>query len=287
MTTKYKFPFFLLSALALALIAVVFIFRDDIAVLGPKGIIAFKERHLILVATILMLIVVIPVLVMAPYFAWKYHESNTKAKYSPDWDNSLIAELVWWGFPLLIVIFLSILTWQSSHELDPYKPLESETKPLRIQVVALQWKWLFIYPEHNIATLNHFQFPVNTPLNFEITADAPMNSFWIPQLGGQMYAMPGMTARLHLMADQKGTFRGSSANLSGVGFAGMHFESQATDEQEFEEWVKTVSQSESLDRSVYEKLAKPSENVPPTSFALKDKGLFEEIVMKYMPKRKE
>lgn len=288
MTTKYKFPFFILSALALVLILVVFIYRDQIAVLGPKGLIAFEERHLILVSTILMLIVVTPVLVMAPYFAWKYHESNRKATYSPDWDNSLLAEAIWWGFPCVIVILLSILTWQSTHQLDPFKPLESGKTPLRIQVVALQWKWLFIYPEQKIATVNHLQFPVDTPLNFELTADAPMNSFWIPQLGGQIYAMPGMTSKLHLIANEKGSFRGSSANISGVGFSGMHFKSHATDEAEFEEWVKTVSDSkEGLDRDLYTKLALPSENVPPASYSLKDTGLFEEIVMQYMEKVKK
>src|SRR5476649_775967 len=177
-----------------------------IAVLSPKGQIADKERHLIILATLLMLIVVVPVYVMMFVIAWKYREGNTKARYTPDWDHSNGLEFLWWAIPMAIIAVLSVITFKSSHELDPFKALSSTKPPITIQVVALQWKWLFIYPNQNIASVNYFRMPANTPVDFEITADSPMNSFWIPQLGGQIYAMPGMSTELHLMADGVGKY---------------------------------------------------------------------------------
>lgn len=288
MTKKYKFPFFLLAGLALVLIALVIHYREYIAVLSPKGSIALQERDLIVISTVLMLIVVMPVLVMAPLFAWKYHESNKDAEYKPDDDHSYFAEAVWWGFPSIIVLFLSLLTWQSSHELDPFRPLVAENKPIRIQAVALQWKWLFIYPDQQIATLNFLQFPENTPLNFQITADAPMNSLWIPQLGGQIYAMPGMETKLHLIADEVGTFRGSSANLSGDGFASMHFEAKSLKKEDFEKWAQEAkSSSLVLNEESYNQLIPATKGNPPTTYQLKDENLFNTIVMKYMSHKEE
>ena len=170
-----------------------------------------------------------------------------------------------------------------TYELDPYKPIVSDVKPMKIQVVALQWKWLFIYPEENIATVNYFQFPQKTPIHFEITADAPMNSFWIPRLGGQIYAMPKMKTELYLMADEPGSYNGASANLSGVGFAGMHFIAEASTDETFQEWVKNAKQSSNtLNLEEYNQLAKPSKNNPVTVYQLEEKDLFHEILMKYM-----
>lgn len=178
---------------------------------------------------------------------------------------------------------MGILVWKSSHELDPFKPLESNRKPVRVQVVALQWKWLFIYPEQNIATVNFLQFPEQTPINFEITADAPMNSFWIPELGGQIYAMPGMKTKLHLIANEEGNFRGSSANLSGRGFAGMTFIAKASSQLEFEDWVESIRESSNfLNLREYNRLAEPSENNPVASYVLQKKDLYDWIVKKYM-----
>jgi cytochrome o ubiquinol oxidase subunit 2 len=252
-------------------------------VLNPAGIIGIEERDLMIDATLLMLIVVIPVLVMTFMICLKYRASNKRAIYSPYWDYSFLAESVWWGFPCVIIIVLSVITWRSSHTLDPFRPLKTGIKPLEIQVVALQWKWLFIYPEQKIATVNYFHFPENTPINFEITSDAPMNSFWIPQLGGQIYAMPGMRTKLHLIADEPGTFRGSSANLSGEGFAGMKFMATSNTQADFDAWVQSVQQADkSLDQGEYKQLLKPSENNPEASFILKEKDLFEQIIMKYM-----
>ena len=257
-------------------------FRTDIAMLFPKGIIALKERNLLLIIQALMLLVVIPVYFLTFIFSWKYHAHNKKAKYSPDLEDNPFAELVWWGVPCILIILIGGLTWVRTYELDPYKPIASEIPPLKIQVVALQWKWLFIYPEEKIATVNFFQFPEKKPVYFEITADAPMNSFWIPKLGGQIYAMPKMKTQLHLMADEPGDFHGASANLSGVGFAGMRFLARASTEGEFQGWVQKVRSGQSLDFVEYQKLAQPSENHPVISYVLSDESLFEKILMKYM-----
>jgi cytochrome o ubiquinol oxidase subunit 2 len=288
MKLKHKFTCLFLFLITAALSIFLYPYAMNSAVLDPKGVIGLKEEDLMYIASLLMLIVVIPVLIMTLAFCVRYRASNKSAEYDPEWNHDTLAEAIWWGFPCLIILILSIVTWTSSHELDPYKPFTSSMKPVRIQVVALQWRWLFIYPDHEIASMNFFQIPENRPINFEITADAPMNSFWIPQLGGQIYAMPGMSTQLHLMADQSGDFRGSSANLSGTGFAGMHFIARASVPEEFEKWVQGVKQLGSpLGLEEYNQLISPSEDHSIQSFVLKDKGLYDEIVMKYMMPTKE
>lgn len=276
---KSIYAFLIISLIGIAACVLTFFYADKIAVLNPQGLIAVKERDLMYLALGLMLLVVIPVFIMTLAIAWKYRADNTQAEYTPEWNHSVTAELVWWGFPLLIIIILSIVTWKSSHELDPYKPLESPTKPLTVQVVALEWKWLFIYPDYNIATVNFAQIPENTPINFEMTADAPMNSFWVPQLGGQMYVMPGMKSTLHLIADAPGEYSGSSANISGKGFAGMTFTVKATSQEEFEQWTKSLSQAPSLGQNEYVQLAKPSQYVPRAFYSLGKKDLFDWVLM--------
>lgn len=242
-----------------------------------------KESDLIITSSLLMLIVVVPVLILTWIFAWRYRESNVKATHAPDWEHNYIAEYCWWGVPAIIIAILAVITWKSSHELNPFNPLESDKKPLTIQVVALQWKWLFIYPEQGIATINYVEFPEQTPINFEITADAPMNSFWIPQLGGQIYAMPAMRSELHLIANEPGSYRGVSANISGTGFAGMVFTAKATSDQEFETWVQAMKNSpKKLNFDEYERLVIPSQNNPVDSYVLMDHDLFDEVIMKYM-----
>jgi cytochrome o ubiquinol oxidase subunit II len=271
-----------LFLLGVALFAVFYIDTHTIDVLNPKGMIGLKERDLLITAASLMLIVIIPVYFLTILFSWRYRSGNTKAKYTPEWCSSVIYEAVWWGIPTIIIIVLATITWKSSHELNPFKPLESEKKPIVIQAVALDWKWLFIYPEHGIATVNYIQFPEQTPINFEITADAPMNSFWIPQLGGQIYAMPNMRSKLHLIANEIGTFRGAAANINGKGFAGMVFTAEASSEEDFEKWVKSVKQSpKKLNLDEYNRLAKPSEYVPVALYLLTQENLFDQIVMKY------
>jgi cytochrome o ubiquinol oxidase subunit 2 len=216
------------------------------------------------------------------YFAWKYSASNTQANYMPDWDSNRKLEAIWWSIPLLLIIILAVITWRTSYALDPFRPLESDKKPVRIQVVALEWKWLFIYPELQIATVNYLQFPEGTPVNFEVTADAPMNSFWIPKLGGQIYAMSGMTTKLHLMADNQGIYEGSSANLSGDGFSGMKFVAESTSQAAFDDWVKANRSAEILDSTKYKELAEPSKDNPVRSFMLADTKIYDNVINKYM-----
>ncbi len=283
MKNKTKAWLIALGVIGLALVAGWSLRNYNFAVLNPKGVIGFQERRLIYEALLLSLVVVIPVFSLTFFIAWKYRASNTKAKYSPDWDHSRIIESIWWGVPTILIVILSFMAWNSSHVLDPYKSLSSTTKPLTIQVIALQWKWLFIYPEQHIASVNFVQFPVNTPINFEITSDAPMNSFWIPQLGGQIYAMPGMTTQLHLMADQIGNYRGSSANISGQGFAGMVFTARASSLNDFTKWVGIAGRSSlKLTEQQYQTLLKPSSNNPTSLYSAPDAGLYDRVVLKYM-----
>lgn len=256
---------------------------SDIAVLNPRGEIAQKQYNLIVFTSALSLIIVIPVFAMTTWIVWKYRIGNTKAKYNPDWDHSKTAEAIWWMVPLALIAVLAVVTWKSSHELDPYKELASTKKPVTVQVIALQWKWLFIYPEENIASVNFLQIPEDTPINFDITADAPMNSFWIPKLGGQVYAMNGMQTELHLLADKPGDYPGSSANISGDGFAGMKFTARASTEADYKQWVAGVKSSSTvLDKKAYDELAKPSKNNPPAYYASSEKGLYGTVMMKYM-----
>ena len=284
MKKKQKLILFILFSLGLSLLFLRFLYDNDIAVLNPKGLIALREKELIITTTLLMLLVVIPVFILTVFITWKYREDNThNVKYDPDWDYNFIIESIWWGIPGAIVIALAIITWISCHELDPFKPLNHSKPPITIQVVALQWKWLFIYPKQKIATLNYFQIPENTPINFEITADAPMNSFWIPQLGGQMYAMPGMNAKLHLIATELGSFAGSSANLSGRGFSGMRFIATASSQSDFDQWVSSIQHSKNvLNINEYQKLVEPTENHAVSSYSLHAENLYDWILMKYM-----
>jgi cytochrome o ubiquinol oxidase subunit 2 len=283
MGKKYK----LLAGIILVVLAGVFLQRylstHSLAVLTPKGEIASKERSLIIESTLLMLVVVVPVFLMTFFFSWRYRAGNKKAKYTPDWDHHGVLESIWWAFPMAIILILSVVTWHSSHELDPFKALDSKVKPMTVQVVALQWRWLFIYPEQNVASINHLQMPVNTPINLQITADAPMNSFWIPSLGGQVYAMSGMKTQLHLVANQAGSYRGSSANLSGRGFSGMNFIAEAGSNDDFDAWVSQAKKSSKvLNLDEYNKLAAPSTNDNVAYYSAEEPGLYDSVIHKFM-----
>ena len=205
---KKTFKIVLIALLCLGTLALtaLYISQNSIDVLEPQGMIGEKERELIITASLLMLIVVVPVFILTWFFAWKYR-AGRQSKHEPDWEHNYIAEYCWWGVPIIIIAILAVDTWKSSHELNPFKPIENGTKPITIQVVSLDWKWLFLYPEQGIATINYVQFPEKTPINFAITSDAPMNSFWIPKLGGQIYAMPGMRSKLHLIANESGSYQ--------------------------------------------------------------------------------
>lgn len=252
-------------------------------ILDPKGMIGHQEKNLMIIAVVLMLIVVIPVFILTFVFAWKYRASNEKARYTPDWDHNTMLEVVWWGIPIAIIAILATITWTSTHRLDPYRPLNVEGKPLTIQAVALDWKWLFIYPEQGIASVNFVQLPLNVPVAFKVSADAPMNAFWIPQLGGQIYAMTGMQSTIHLIANHPGDYAGLSANFSGPGFSDMKFIARAGTDAEFNEWVSQVKHSPlKLTIPAYNQLMRQSINNPVAFYSYVEPGLFKKIIMKFM-----
>jgi cytochrome o ubiquinol oxidase subunit II len=256
---------------------------SDIELLNPKGDIGAQERTLILLALGLMLLVVIPVIVLTLVFAWRYRASNTRATYSPNWSHSNAVEAVVWTIPCIIVLCLGVIIWRSTHSLDPYRPLEASSKPVRVDVVALNWKWLFIYPDYGIASVNQLEIPVNTPVDFKLTSASMMNSFFIPQLGSQIYAMAGMQTQLHLIANSAGTYAGRSSSFSGPGFSDMHFAAVATSRQEFDEWVRRAKASPlSLDNATYRSLEQPSIGNPVAVYTNVAPGLFEGIVKQYM-----
>jgi cytochrome o ubiquinol oxidase subunit 2 len=258
-----------------------YVSRFNIQVLNPKGVVAHDERNLIIFTVLLGVLVVVPVFIMTFYIAWKYREGNTEAQYTPDWDHDVRAETLWWGIPTLIILILSIVTWTTSHSLNPPKAL-SPGAPMKIQVIALDWKWLFIYPDQNIASVNYVQIPVNQPVEFEITSNGAMNSFWIPQLGSQIYAMAGMSTHVNLEADSVGDYRGSSSNISGRGFAGMTFTARASTNTEFDAWLSGAqSASGNLDKASFTALAKPSENVPPKTYASVTPNLYNKVLASF------
>lgn len=258
---------------------------STILLFDPKGPIGESERFVIIAAILLMLIVVIPVFVMAFWFPLKYRASKTASTYMPKWSYSAKIDFFMWAVPIAIVTVLAILAWSTTHALDPYKPIPSASKPINIQAVSLDWKWLFIYPDQNIAIVNQITFPVNVPVSFKLTSDTVMTSFFIPQLGSQIYAMAGMQTRLHLLADKPGTYAGHNQQISGRGYADMHFKAHAVSREEFEAWVQKVRQSkELLDLDRYEKLAQPSVGYyPVTYFSSVQPDLFEYILRKFDP----
>lgn len=260
----------------------------NFVVLYPAGDVAAQQRDLVAISTILMLLIIIPVMALTVLFAWRYRQSNTSATYEPDWDHSTQLELIIWAAPLLIIICLGAITWTGTHLLDPYRPLgridESRqvpetAKPLEVNVVALDWKWLFIYPEQGLATINELAAPVDRPISFRITASSVMNSFYIPALAGQIYAMPGMETKLHAVINRSGKYKGFSANYSGSGFSGMRFEFHALTDENFNAWIaKVKAQNASLSRAEYLQIEKPSENVPVRYYGKVDPALYKAIL---------
>ena len=264
-------------------LAAAYLHGRSIPVLDPRGPIAGQERDLILIAAALSLFVVIPVFVLAIALAIKYREGNPDSKYSPTLTNSPRLEAAWWIFPSALIGILAVFGWSSAHTLDPFQPLTSGTKPLTVEVVAMDWKWLFIYPDQHIACVNEMVIAENTPINLVLTSDAPMNSFWIPQLSGQIYAMSGMQTQLHLEASSSGTFNGTSANLSGVGFSGMTFQVKSMSSIDFQQWAANAYRSpRTLDRAQYAELARPTTNDPVSCYSNADPTLFTSIIAGYM-----
>ncbi|MEO5691012.1 MAG: ubiquinol oxidase subunit II [Candidatus Saccharimonadales bacterium] len=254
----------------------------DPIIMQPSGSIGIAQRDLFLFALGIMSLVAIPVFVLLGYITWKYRATNKKARYAPNWSSSPLLESLWWGIPILVVALLSLVSYQTSHRLDPFRPIQSSAKTIDVQVIALQWKWLFIYPEYNVASVNELIIPVSQPVAFAIAADSPMNSFWIPELGGQIYAMNGMSTKLHLEATRIGEFRGLSSNLSGEGFADMKFTVKSVSPETFAATMQQKTVNQPLDMSQYESLAVPGVMTEPQWFKLTDKELFQNVIDKYM-----
>lgn len=251
-------------------------------VLDPKGPIALAERDLLFTAVAFMLVVIVPVFALTFWFAWRYRASAKTDRYDPDWSYSAPIDAVVWLVPALIVVTLGVLLWINTHRLDPYKPLASAGPRLEVEVIAQDWKWLFIYPEQRIATVNQLVFPSRTPLSLRLTSDTVMNSFYIPALSGQIYAMAGMVTQLNLLADSPGQFTGRNSQYSGAGFSDQHFEAIALSQEDFDVWVAEVKQStEQLDAATYRALAAPSRKHPVTHYSTVEANLFGTVVAKY------
>lgn len=260
----------------------------NFVVLSPTGDVAVQQRDLLIISTLLMLLIILPVMALTAFFAWKYRASNAEARYEPEWAHSTQMELVIWSAPLLIIICLGALTWMGTHLLDPYRPLDrlsadqpvpADMKPLDVEVVALDWKWLFIYPEQGVASVNDLVAPVNRPIRFRITSSAVMNAFYVPTLAGMIYAMPAMRTELHAVANHPVDSRGFSSNYSGAGFSGMFFRFRALDDAGFEQWIgEAKASSDQLTREAYLDLEKPSENVPARHFGTVAPALFDAIL---------
>jgi cytochrome o ubiquinol oxidase subunit 2 len=249
------------------------------ALLDPRGPIGAAEKTILIDSMAIMLAIVVPTIAATLGFAWWYRASNKRARHLPDWSFSGRIELVVWSIPVMVIILLGGVTWIGSHQLDPAAPLPSKAAPLDIEVVSLDWKWLFIYPGQGIAAVNQLVVPAGVPLHFTLTSSSVMNTFFVPQLGSMIYTMNGMATELNLHADSPGTFRGISGHYSGDGFSDMHFEVRALTPEQFAAWVSsTRGVAPALDAAGYAELAKQSSKVAPATFGAVEAGLFGKIV---------
>jgi cytochrome o ubiquinol oxidase subunit II len=247
-------------------------------VLDPRGPIADANSKILLNAVEIMLVIVVPTIIAALVFAWWFRATNTRARYQPEWAYSGRIELIVWSIPTLVILFLGGVIWIGAHQLDPYRPLPTTTKPLEVQVVSLDWKWLFIYPEHGVASVNELVVPEGVPVHFSLTSATVMNMFFVPQLGTMIATMNGMVTQLHLQADHVGDYYGQSAQFSGDGFAGMNFTVRAVTADAFAQWVAMAQQAgPALDREGYMTLSVASENVKPFTYRNVDPDLFQAI----------
>jgi cytochrome o ubiquinol oxidase subunit 2 len=271
------------AVLAVVLIGAATLGGCSEGVLDPKGPIAAAERQILFNSLGIMLAIVIPTILATLGVAWWFRSSNKRARYLPNFDYSDRLEMLVWSIPAMTVLLVGGVAWVGSHDLDPRKPIASSAKPIRVQVVSLDWKWLFIYPDHGIATVNQLTIPVGAPVSFELTSSGVMNSFFVPQLGGQIYTMAGMVTRLHLQADHVGTYLGLSANYSGSGFSDMRFNVEALPAENFAKWVNaTRSAGPVLDPQAYADLAKPSQAVAPFTYRAVAPNLFSGILSSAM-----
>ena len=253
-------------------------------VLHPTGQVAAAQRDLFWLTIGLSSIVVVPVFIMLVVFAWKYSDKTKKKSiYRPEWRSNHWLEIIWWGIPILIISVLAVVTWQTSHSLDPYKSIASNQKPVEVQVLALQWKWLFLYPEQKIAVINELPIVKDRPVHFTISADSPMSAFWIPTLGSQIYSMNGMRSQLNLVANKTGDYYGYNTNINGEGYASMRFTVKVRDEGEFNRIMAEAQKSPIvLDEVLYKYLSQPSIEKNTVYYRLADQDLYNQIVMKYM-----
>ncbi|MFG6428316.1 ubiquinol oxidase subunit II [Roseateles sp. LYH14W] len=268
----------------------------DWIVMKPHGDIAQQQAQLIVTSTLLMLLIIVPVIALTLYFAFRYRQSNTEATYDPDWDHSTRLELVIWGAPLLIIIALGAITWISTHKLDPFRPLDrisenkplpADVKPMEVYAVSMDWKWLFIYPEQGIATVNELAAPVDRPIRFRFTSTTVMNTFYVPALAGMIYTMPGMETQLNAVINKAGIYDGLSAHYSGAGFSDMRFKFHGLSNEDFAAWVgKNKAGGNTLTRADYMKLEQPSTKDPVQRFASVEPGLWGAIVDRCVDDRK-
>lgn len=275
---------------ALPLLASLLTGCSKLVVLNPAGDVAAQQGDLVVVATLLMLLIIVPVIALTLLFAWRYRQGSRHAEtdYAPDWHHSTKLELVIWAAPLVIVIALGAITWISTHKLDPYRPLDrisdqkalpQNVQPLLVEVVSLDWKWLFFYPELGIATVNELAAPVDRPIRFKLTSSTTMNAFYVPDLAGMIYTMPGMQTQLNAVVNKPGVYRGMSSHYSGAGFSGMTFQFHGLSEQDFAQWVaKAKAEGQPLTRQAYLALARPSERNPVARFSSVEDGLFNRVL---------
>jgi len=262
----------------LPLIAAMALAGCNEGVLDPKGPIAAAEHQILFNALGIMLAIVIPTILGTLAVAAWFRASNVRARYLPDFEHSGRLELLVWAIPLMTVILVGGVAWVGSHDLDPRKPIASDLKPVEVQVVSLDWKWLFIYPEQGVASVNELTVPVGRPVHFDLTSSGVMNSFFVPQLGSQIYTMAGMVTQLDLQADHSGTYRGVAANFSGDGFSDMHFDVHAVSPGDFEQWTnRTRGEGPALDAGAYAQLVKPSAAVTPFTYGSVSPDLFNTI----------
>lgn len=262
----------------------VVVMDENTLVYHPKGIIAQSILDLIITNYLLILSIILPTYVLLFVIVWKYCIKNEEAKHDPDHTYGLKGQVLMWVLPSIVVVVMSFVNWDATYDLNPYKPIESDDKPLSVQVVAMDWKWLFIYPELGIATLNFLHIPERTAIHLKLTADhSPMNSFWIPQLSGQIYSMTGMTTQLYLMADAPGTYQGKAVEINGDGYADMTFTVKSSSQKEFDEWVNEVKKSnQHLTADQYKELVKHEINKSIILYSEVEPNLYHKIVEQYM-----
>lgn len=276
-------PLLVIALFVASVVAAIWMNRYKFPWFNPAGIVAGQERTIFFFVLGLSAVVVIPVFTMLILFAVKYRESNENANYQPEWNHNKWLETAWWVIPIVIVGVVGTVSWKSTHALDPYKKIASSSKTLNVQVVTMEWKWLFIYPDLHIATINQLKAPINTPIHLTLSADSPMSAFWVPSLGSQIYTMNGMSTQLNLEANKMGTFKGYNTNINGKGYAKMDFQVPIVSKSNFDSWGKGAQKSPNvMNEMTYNKLSKPVVFDGTKVYHLQDSTLYDTILMKYM-----